>query len=80
MDGFIGEIRAFPYNFIPKGWLACDGSRQPVSKYRVLYAVMGSLYGGDEITFNVPNLSGTKPPYLPMKYGICYMGAFPVRP
>jgi len=25
MEPFVGEIRLFPYNFVPKGWLPCDG-------------------------------------------------------
>lgn len=29
MDPFLGEIRLFPYNFVPSGWALCDGSLLP---------------------------------------------------
>jgi len=62
-SSFIGEIRAFPYNFTPDGWLLCDGSRQNIANYQALYAVIGALYGSTDgrTYFTLPNLQGQVP-------------------
>lgn len=62
-SSFIGEIRAFPYNFTPDGWLLCDGSRQNIATYQALYAVIGALYGSTDSRtyFTLPNLQGAAP-------------------
>ncbi|MBN2752087.1 MAG: tail fiber protein [Rhodospirillaceae bacterium] len=58
-DAFIGEIRTFPYNYTPEGWLLCDGSTYRIQEYSPLFAVIGITYGGDgRHFFNVPNLLG----------------------
>ncbi|MDO9271261.1 MAG: tail fiber protein [Methylobacter sp.] len=59
MDAFIGEVRAFPYTYIPQGWLACNGSLQPIAQFQALYSLLGTTYGGDgRATFGLPNLQG----------------------
>ncbi|MDP1663585.1 MAG: tail fiber protein [Methylobacter sp.] len=59
MDAFIGEVRAFPYSYIPQGWFACDGSLQSIASYQALYSLLGTTYGGDgRATFGLPNLQG----------------------
>lgn len=59
MDAFIGEIRAFPYNYIPAGWLQCNGQIVSVQQYPALFALIGVKFGGSYPTsFAVPNLSG----------------------
>lgn len=56
---FIGEIRLFPYNFIPEGWYSCNGQQVSISSQAALFAVIGAIYGGDSRTyFNLPNLNG----------------------
>ncbi|MBN8837094.1 MAG: tail fiber protein [Sphingobacteriia bacterium] len=60
MDAYIGEIRAFPYTYIPEGWLLCDGSTLNIFQYPALAAVIGALYGGNGTsTFALPNLQGS---------------------
>jgi microcystin-dependent protein len=62
MDPFIGEIRLFGFPRVPDGWLACIGQAVPISQYDVLYAVIGTTYGGDGVqTFNLPDLRGRVP-------------------
>lgn len=57
MDAFIGEIRSFPYGYVPNGWLSCDGTLFSIQLYPALYAVIGAAYGGNaQTTFAVPNL------------------------
>lgn len=56
---FLGEIREAGFNFAPPGWLPCDGRLLPISQYEALYALIGTIYGGDGInTFAVPDLQG----------------------
>ena len=62
MDAFLGEIRVFPYNFVPKGWAACNGQQLLVNQNTALFAIIGTIYGGDGTeNFAVPNLQGAVP-------------------
>ncbi len=57
MDAFIGEIRSFPYGYVPDGWLACDGTVLSIQAYAALYSLIGSKWGGDgKQTFALPDL------------------------
>jgi Microcystin-dependent protein len=62
-SSFIGEIRAFPYNFAPEGWLLCDGSQVNLMTYQALFAVIGNFYGNTDSRtyFTLPNLQGMVP-------------------
>ncbi|HEX8964527.1 MAG TPA: tail fiber protein [Rhodocyclaceae bacterium] len=60
-DAFIGEIRAFTYTFPPLDWADCDGAGLSAGQFSALYAVIGNLYGGNQTTFNVPDLQGRVP-------------------
>lgn len=42
------------------GWLACVGGklRKDSAEYAALYAVIGSIYGGDKLNFSLPDLRG----------------------
>lgn len=79
MDYLIGSIGLFPYNFVPMGWLLCDGQMLQIANYSPLYALVGVTYGGNgQSTFAVPNLQGLEPrPNL--RYFICVEGLFPTR-
>lgn len=47
---------------IPYGWLLCDGTIHLIATYPALYAAIGAVYGGDNITtFAVPDLRGRIP-------------------
>lgn len=63
---YVGEIRAFGFSFAPSGWAFCNGQPVSIATFQTLYAVIGTIYGGDGInTFNLPNLQG----YVPMHWG-----------
>jgi microcystin-dependent protein len=65
-DAFVGEVRLFGFPRLPNGWLRCDGSLYPISQYEVLFALIGTTYGGDGAsTFATPNLAGR----VPMHFG-----------
>jgi microcystin-dependent protein len=58
----VGEIRVFPYGFTPSGWAPCDGQIVPLSQNTGLFAILGTLYGGDgKSTFALPDLRGAAP-------------------
>jgi microcystin-dependent protein len=58
-DAYIGEIRAFAFNFTPTGWLPCNGSVYPVNNNAALFSILGTYYGGNgTTTFAVPDLRG----------------------
>lgn len=73
MDGFIGEIRVFPWTFTPEGWLRCDGSRLLISQFTVLYSVIGVYFGGDaQSYFLLPNFAGMAPMGAGQGAGLTY--------
>ena len=62
----IGTIKKFAGNYLPDGYLDCDGSAVSRATYSTLYAALGgaaSPFGqGDGInTFNVPDFRGRSP-------------------
>lgn len=85
MDAYIGEIRFFPFGFIPYGWYLCDGQKMPINENAALYSLIGTQFGGDgRIYFRLPNLTEGSPlnnTSNPMFgcYGINYDGIYPPR-
>jgi microcystin-dependent protein len=62
MDVFLGQILTFAGNFVPQGFVACNGQQLPISQYDVLYNLIGTTYGGDGVTtFCAPDLQGRTP-------------------
>lgn len=56
---FVAEIRAFPFNFAPKGWARCEGQLLPISQNTALFSLLGTTYGGNGTSnFALPDLSG----------------------
>ncbi|MBP2312714.1 phage tail protein [Azospirillum soli] len=61
-EPYVGEIRLFAGNFAPNGWHLCDGSLLAIPQYELLYALLGTTYGGDgRTTFGLPDLRGRLP-------------------
>ncbi|MDQ5823257.1 MAG: tail fiber protein [Chloroflexota bacterium] len=61
-DQFLAEIRIFPFNFAPTGWAFCNGGLMPISQNTALFALLGTVYGGDgKSTFALPNLDSSAP-------------------
>jgi len=59
MEGTIGEIRHFAGTFAPAGWSLCQGQQLSVADNQTLYAIIGTIYGGDgQVSFSLPNFSG----------------------
>lgn len=57
MEGTIGEVRIFAGDFAPRSWVFCQGQLLSLSTNQAVYAILGTLYGGDgRTTFGVPDL------------------------
>lgn len=88
MEGTLAQIMLFAGNFAPKDWAFCAGQILQINQNQALFALLGTMYGGDGMhTFALPDLrekdeQGTprfgyemgKPSYI-----ICTMGLFPMR-
>jgi microcystin-dependent protein len=83
MDFYLAQIILFGGNFVPRGWMACNGQMLPIAQNTALFSLLGTQYGGDGMTtFALPNLpppggavgSPATPTYL-----ICIQGLFPAR-
>lgn len=62
MDAYVGEIRMFSGSYAPQDWHLCDGALLPVSQNQALFALIGTVYGGDGVNnFALPDLRGRLP-------------------
>jgi len=85
-DGYMGEIRLFAFDFVPRGWMRCEGQLLSISQYTALYSLLGYRYGEDgRNIFGLPNLesplrntSSDGRQSIPLgTYGISSVGDFP---
>jgi microcystin-dependent protein len=64
-DFFIGEIRAFSFNWAPAYWAVCDGRIMQIQQNTALYSLLQTQFGGDgRTTFGLPDLQGRAPVHL----------------
>lgn len=61
--GMTGEIKMWPVNTVPNGWLPADGSEVSRATYAALFDILGTTFGvgNGTTTFNVPNMKGRVP-------------------
>lgn len=61
-EPFLGEIRLMSFVFAPQGWALCNGQLLPINQNQALFALLGTMYGGNgQTTFALPNLQGRVP-------------------
>lgn len=61
-DPFIGQINIYPFDYAPYQWAFCQGQVMPISQNNALFALIGTIYGGDgTATFGLPDLRGRTP-------------------
>lgn len=61
-DPFVGQILLTPFNFAPRGFALCQGQILPISQNTALFALLGTIYGGNGVsTFALPDLRGRVP-------------------
>lgn len=59
MEDMIGTIVLFAGNFLPKGYMDCDGTFLNTAANAPLYSIIGTTYGGNGSTsFALPDLRG----------------------
>ena len=59
---FIGEVRAYGFNFNPRGWAFCQGQLMSIASNTALFSLLGTTYGGDgRTTFGLPDFQGRAP-------------------
>jgi microcystin-dependent protein len=59
---FMAQIEIFSFNFAPKGWAQCNGQLLPINQNQALFALLGTMYGGDgRVNFALPDLRGRIP-------------------
>lgn len=62
MDPILGQIILWPLNWVPEGWLACNGQELPIQPNAALYSLLGTTYGGNgSTTFKLPDLRNRVP-------------------
>lgn len=62
MEEYLGTIKAFAFNFAPRGWAQCHGQLLAISGNDALFSLLGTTYGGDgRTTFGLPDLRGHVP-------------------
>jgi microcystin-dependent protein len=67
----VGSIVLEAQSFQPAGWVAADGRSLQVAQAPMLFAVLGTTFGGDgTTTFNVPTVPAPKG----LKYWVCANG------
>lgn len=61
-EPFLGELKLVSFNFAPKGWGLCNGQFLPINQNQALFALFGTVYGGNgQTTFQLPDLRGRVP-------------------
>ncbi len=61
-EPFLGEMRMVGFNFAPNGWAFCQGQMMAISQNSALFALLGTMYGGNgQTTFGLPDLRGRSP-------------------
>jgi microcystin-dependent protein len=76
MEAYVGEVRWFAFNFAPEGWAACDGAMLQIRQNQVLFALIGTTFGGDgSATYALPKIASANG----LNAFIALRGVFPPR-
>ena len=64
-EAFLGELRMFAHDRIPRGWTLCNGQLLPINQNQALFSLLGTMYGGNgQTTFALPDLRGRVPTHV----------------
>jgi microcystin-dependent protein len=59
---FVAQLLLASWNVIPKGYASCNGALVAISTNQALFALIGTIYGGNgQTNFALPNLQGRTP-------------------
>lgn len=61
-EPFLGQLLFSGFSFVPRYYAACNGAYLSIAQNQALYALLGTMYGGDgRTTFRLPDLQGRTP-------------------
>lgn len=59
----LAEVRLFPFQAAPAGWMICAGQLLPIAQYQALFSLIGTTFGGDgQSNFALPDLRNAAVP------------------
>ena len=59
VDSYLANVTVFAGNFPPRSWAFCNGQLMSIAQNTALFALIGTIYGGDgQTTFALPDLRG----------------------
>jgi len=61
MPPMLGQVKLFPYDFAPAGWIFCDGQEIPIDGNDDLFRMVQFTFGGGGDTFRMPDLKPMTP-------------------
>jgi microcystin-dependent protein len=62
---FLAELKIVSFNFAPQGWALCNGQLLPINQNQALFALLGTMYGGNgQTNFALPDLRGRVPIHI----------------
>jgi len=68
-EQYIGQIEAFAFGTVPRGWAICAGQLLSIQQNQALFALLGTQFGGNGVqTFGLPDLRGR----AAVGYGVSY--------
>lgn len=71
---FLGQIQPFGFGFAPRNWAQCNGQIMSISQNTALFALLGTMYGGNgQTNFGLPNLQSRVPMHAGTYLGGTYV-------
>jgi microcystin-dependent protein len=61
-EPYIAQVFLFAGSYAPRGYVYCSGQTMAINQYSAVFALVGTVYGGDgQTTFGIPDLRGRVP-------------------
>lgn len=77
MNPLFGTIQECAINFVPQGWMPCDGRTLAIAENQALFSLLGTQFGGDgALRFALPCLP---PRGAGLTWIIAVEGLYPTR-
>src|SRR6266568_7692053 len=62
---FLGQVQPYGFGFAPRNWALCNGQILSIAQNTALFALLGTMYGGNgQTTFALPDLRGRVPIHM----------------
>jgi len=71
---YVGQVQPLGFGFAPKNWALCNGQILSIQQNAALFALLGTMYGGNgTTTFALPNLQSRVPMHVGTYQGVTYV-------